>query len=123
MQTFPQINIKTTNFTATDEVRAILEKRLTSLEKFLPEEETDLSCDVELERETAHQTGRIYRAEFNLRIGGKLLRAEATEERMEDAIDQAKGDLKRELRRFSDKRQSLMRRGAQRVKDMMRFGR
>jgi ribosome-associated translation inhibitor RaiA len=77
---------------------------------------------VELELVTRHhQSGRIYRAELNLKVGGVLFRAEATEERMEDAIERAKEDLKRELRRANNKRQSLMRRGARRVKEWFRF--
>ena len=120
---FPNIQTKATSLTLTDALVDLLEKRLQTLGKLLPEDETSISCDVELEKITDHhQTGKIYRAEINLRIGGKLYRAESTEERIEDAIDRAKNDLKTELRRSKDKRQSLMRRGGQKLKDLIRFG-
>jgi len=122
MNTFPSINTKTSNFGQTPEIEEVLLKRLKTLEKFLPDGETKLLCDVELEKLTDQQSGRIFRAEINLQVGGTLLRAEATEERMEDAIDRAKNELKSELVRTSGKRQSLFRRGAKRIKDMMRFG-
>ncbi len=122
MQTFPHINVKTTNFEQTTEIAEVLEKRLKTLEKFLPDWETRLLCDVELEKMTDQQTGRIFRAEINLQVAGTLFRAEATEERMEDAIDRAKNELKSELVRTAGKRQSLFRRGAQKIKNMMRFG-
>lgn len=122
MRTFPEIKIKTTNIDSTEELFDTLRKRLHTLEKFLPHEETHLVCEVELERTSGQQTGKIYRAEVNLTVGGDLLRAEAVRESMEDAIDRMRDGLKRELRRRGGKRESLFRRGAQRVKEMVRFG-
>ncbi len=122
MNTFPYINIKTTNFEQTAATEELLEKRLATLEKFLPEGETMLVCDVELEKQTGQQSGRIFRAEINLQVGGTLLRATATEEKMEDAIEQAKNEMKTELIRTNGKRQSLFRRGAKKIKEMLRFG-
>lgn len=121
MNTFPNINIKTTHFTQSAAIEGVLEKRLKTLEKFLPDRETMLVCDVELERLAGQETGRIFRAEINLQVGGTLLRAEATAERMEDAIEEAKNELKTALVRTNGKRQSLFRRGAKRIKDMLRF--
>lgn len=123
MHTFPEIKVKATNFPHTPEIESVLQKRLATLEKFLPGDETALLCDAELEKLAEHQTGRVYRAEVNLQVGGELLRAEAVEERMEDAIDRVRDELKRELTKLSGKRQSVFRRGAARLKEMMRFGR
>jgi len=52
----------------------------------------------------------------------KLFRAEAIEEQIEQAIDSARDELKTELQHTHGKRQSLVRRGGQMLKDMMRFG-
>ena len=122
MNIFPSFNIKATNFEHMAVIEELLGKRLKTLEKFLPDGETMLVCEVELEKQTGQQTGRIFRAEINLQVGGTLLRATATAERMEDAIEQVKNELKSELVRTSGKRLSLMRRGAKRIKDMLRFG-
>lgn len=121
MNTFPHINIKTTHFEQTAVIEDVLEKRLATLEKFLPEGETMVVCDVELEKLTGQQSGRIFRAEINLQVGGAHFRAEATEGRMEDAIEEAKNELKSELVRQNGRRQSLFRRGAKRIKEMLRF--
>jgi len=121
MNTFPSVNIKVTNFEQTSVIEELLGKRLKTLEKFLPDGETMLICEVELEKQTGQQTGRIFRAEINLQVGGTLLRSTATAERMEDAIEQAKNELKSELVRTSGQRLSLVRRGAKRIKDMLRF--
>jgi ribosome-associated translation inhibitor RaiA len=76
-----------------------------------------------LQKVTEQQSGRIYRAEINLLVGGRLFRAEATEEQMEHAIDVMRDEVKRELRKARDKQQSLMKRGGKLIKDMLRFGR
>ena len=122
MHTFPSVTIKTKNYTHNDAIEEVLAKRLKTLEKFLPDDETMLVCAVELEKMAGQQTGSIFRVEINLQVGGTLLRAEATREKMEDAIEQTKNELKTELVRTSGKRQSLLRRGAKRIKDMLRFG-
>ncbi len=122
MNTFPRITLKTTNFESTPHIERLLDKRLGTLGKFVPDYETARTCDVELERLTGQQTGKIFRAEVNLQVGGTLFRAEATAERMEDAIEQAKNELKSEIIRKTGKRKSLFKRGAQRIKEMMRFG-
>lgn len=122
MNIFPHINIKTTHFEQTAIIEEVLKKRLKTLEKFLPTGKTRLVCAVELEKLTGQETGRIFRAEINLQVAGALFRATATEERMEDAIERAKNELKSELIRTSGRRQSLFRRGTKRIKEMMRFG-
>ena len=106
----------------TDELSQLLDQKLAPIGKFLPEGETDLSCDVELEKVTEHQSGKIHRAEINLRVAGKLYRAEATEDQMELAIDIMRDEVKKELRRDTEKQHSLLKRGGQKVKEMLRFG-
>ena len=122
MNTFPHIQSKTSNFAQTTMIMDVLEKRLKTLEKFLPAGETRLACAVELEKLTDQQSGRIFRAEVNLHVGGTLFRAEATEMGMEDAIEKMKNELKTELVRTHGRDQSLFRRGAQKLKGMVRFG-
>lgn len=119
---FPTINTKATNIELTPELTELVDQKLTPLEKFLPDEESDMKCDVELEKGGEHQSGNIYRAEVNLYVSGTLYRAEATEDQIEKAIDRVRDDVKRELRRANAKRDSLIRRGGRKIKDMMRFG-
>jgi len=119
---FPHINVKTKNIALTPELSDLLEKRLGTLERFLPESDA-IVFEAELSKTTEHhQAGKIFRAELNLQLGGQLLRAEATEETIENAIDRAKNELKRELQKLTGKNESLFRRGARRAKDLFRFG-
>lgn len=123
MSTFPPINIKVTNIEISPGLSALVDQKLQPLEKLLPEGETDVKCEVELEKLAAQQTGRIYRAEVNLFVAGTMHRAEALEEQIEKAIDEVRSELKRELEKARKKRQSLMKRGGQAIKNMLRFGR
>ena len=122
MNMFPPSTVKTTNFARTAALLDLLEKRLGTLAKFLPDGETLLKCDAELEKMTGQQSGRIFRAEFNVQVGGELFRAEATGEKMEDAIERAKNELKKELQRRRGKRRGVFLRGAGRLKGMLRWG-
>jgi ribosome-associated translation inhibitor RaiA len=82
----------------------------------------DETCAVELERTAEHHSGKIFRCEVNLYTGGRLFRAEATLEQIEQAIDAVRDDLRHELQKQSGKRQSLLQRGRRAIKDMLRFG-
>ncbi len=116
------INFKITNTEISDQLKDIAENKLTTLEKFVGE--APAVCDLEFEKITNHhQSGSIYRAEVNLEINGKLYRAEATADSFEKAIDEVRSDLQNELHSKQGKRETLVMRGARRVKEMMRFGR
>lgn len=119
---FPHINTKAKHIELTPQLENYLEKRLATLERHLRKSDA-VTCDVELEKTTEHhQAGEIYRAEMNLLLGGQLLRAEATAETIEAAIDEAKDELKRELTKLTEKTDSMFRRGARKAKDFFRFG-
>ncbi len=119
---FPRISIKATNITLTPNLESLLEQKFEPLGKLL-NDKGDTRCEIELEKVADHQSGKIYRAEVNLFNGGKMYRTEATEEQIEQAIDTARNELKHELQHAYGRRRSLLRRGGQMIKDMMRFGR
>ncbi len=119
---FPQITVKATNLQLSPGLSALIDQKLTPLGKHIPEGATDAYCRVEVEKLTEHQTGKINRVEINLFAYGRTYRAEATEEQIEKAIDQARDELKRELEHVEGKRHSLVRRGARALKNLLRFG-
>ena len=76
---------------------------------------------VELSKTTTGQNkGDVYRAEVQLRIPGSSIRVEATESDMHLAIDRAKDDLQRQLRRYKEKRSAKFLKGARRIKRIFR---
>lgn len=120
--TFPTVNFKSTNVDIEDKLTDLLEDKLQSLNKYLGAE-TDVVCEAEFEKITASGKGRIYRVEVNLQVAGTVFRAEATEENFEKAIDEVRDELDKELRRANRKRDTMLKKGGRRIKEMMRFGR
>ncbi len=118
---FPSITYKSTNIAPNEKLQALVEQKFSSLEKYLGNE-TDVSCAVEFEKVAPRKSGEVHRVEANLRCHGRLYRAEATELSFEEAIDEVRDELDKELRRANDKRDSLMKRGGRKIKDMLRFG-
>ena len=118
---FPTIQFKATNTELNDTLTTLVEQKFETLDKYIGDE-TDVRCEVEFEKETAHQSGNFFRVEANLTIHGKLYRSSASEESFEKAIDTVRNELDKEVRRASSKRETLIKKGGRMFKDMMRFG-
>ena len=117
-----RINIKTTNFSLTPAIQIYLKDKLDSLDRFLPNDES-VFADAELAKTTKHhQKGDIFKAEVNLTISGKLIRAVAEEWDLRVAIDAVKNELQREIKSNKEKSQSLYKRGARLFKKLLRGG-
>lgn len=118
---FPTITFK---HTRTDEARHledVVVHKFATFEKYVGNE-TAARCEVEFQKEAPQQSGLVYRVEANVSIGGKFYRAEATDETFEKAIDAVRNELDGELRKAHDKRESLVRRGGRKMKEMLRWG-
>ena len=115
------IDTKSTNITITPKLLTLLDQKFLPLGKYL-EERGNTLCEIEIEKVAPHQSGKIYRVEVNLSNGGKLYRVDAVEEQIEQAIDTARNELKHELQHVHGKRVSLVKRGSQMIKAMLRRG-
>ncbi len=115
-----EIKIKTTNFSLTPPIRSYLQEKLNALDKFLPNDES-IFADVELAKTTKHhQKGDIFKAEVNLKMPGRLMRAVAEEWDINAAIDAVKDEIQREITTNKEKNISLYRRGARLFKKLLR---
>lgn len=97
------VEITGTHMDLTQAIKDHVEKRLSSMVKIAEGLEP---CDVAVDvgKTTAGQNkGKIFRAEFNMTIPGKLLRAESTQEDLYAAIDVAAKELKRQLVEYKKK--------------------
>ncbi|MBT3283076.1 ribosome-associated translation inhibitor RaiA [bacterium] len=112
-------NVKATNIELTQEISNYLDKRLESIEKLIDPNDESAIFDIEVEKLTGQQSGEVLRAEINLKIAGKHLRAEATEETLFNAIDKARNDMLTELRRAKSKKRRMFRRGGTAIKGFM----
>ena len=77
--------------------------------------------DVEVGRTTQHhKSGDIFRAEINLKLKGDSLRAVREAEDLYAAIDQVKDEIVDLLTTHADKRRTLLRRGAAKIKNILK---
>ncbi|MCI5108316.1 MAG: ribosome-associated translation inhibitor RaiA [Candidatus Pacebacteria bacterium] len=116
------INIKATNIDLAPTLKEYVEKKLSHIEdKLIDNNQGGVSCDVEVGKTTRHHKhGDIYRAEFNLHIAGKFYRTEEEESNLYAAIDKAKDELFRTVKRDKKKTIKRNRRGMLKIKNILR---
>ncbi|MBY0310115.1 HPF/RaiA family ribosome-associated protein [Patescibacteria group bacterium] len=118
---FPSITFKHTRTDEAKHLEELVTHKFATLAKYIGNEPS-ARCEVEFQKEAPHQSGLVYRVEVNVSVKGKFFRAEATDETFEKAIDVVRSELDTELRKAHSKRESLVRRGGRKMKDMLRWG-
>ena len=95
-----KITIKATNAKLTPEAHEIINKKIAGLMKYYNQ---IMEADVEVGITSRHhQKGNIYRAEVNLQVPKKILRAEAETENVTKSINKVIDILKEELVRYKE---------------------
>lgn len=109
-----KIIIKTTQIDLSSSIRQYVEEKIGGLEKFLKNFDPELvEARVEIGKTTRGQRqGEIFRAEVNLSLNGKLLRASQVEESLYAAIDSVKDELAAEIKHYKEKEATKFVRGA-----------
>ena len=101
-----KIDIKGTNLDLTEAIKEYIEMRICILSKFLEKMDLEgvVKARVEIARTTTHHKhGDVFRAECNLKIPGKLLRAEYEGEDIRLCIDKIKDELQLEIKKHKEK--------------------
>lgn len=105
----------------TPDIEEYLTSRVTSVEKFLQIRSDEIAlAECEIDRSTHHKKGEVFRVEMNLSIKGKLYRSEETNIDVRAAIDIAKDQLEKQIRRSKTKRFELFEKGARAIKNILR---
>ena len=116
------IDFKAPTLELTDDVRTYAEEKVAALEKLLQHvDEESKRVEIELAKTVQQQSGDIFRADFTIHAGGERTHAVGHGETILAAIDEAKDELARRLRRSQTKRLDLVRRGGAKIKKMLRF--
>ncbi len=113
-----KINILYKNITPDEPLKIFINDRIGGLEKFLGVgpgrlrqsfgEPMEARVEIGLPSKH-HRSGRIYYAEVNLKVGGKLLRATCQHEDLRNAIVDVKNELQKQIKKFKDKKRDLSR--------------
>lgn len=113
--------IKGTNIELTPPISDYATKKVTQLEKFVANGDTSASVDIEVGKTTAHhQAGDVFRAEFNLFVGGRQYNSVSEKEDLYAALDDVRDEVARELSKEKTRSRDLARRGAASIRDMVR---
>jgi ribosomal subunit interface protein len=116
-----KINIKTTNIDLTDTLSDYVDEKMDQVEKFLEPNDGSVLCEVEIGMTTKHhQSGKIFRAEINLRASGNNFRAVSEKEDLYIAINDAKEDVIESLKSHKNKQRARFRRGAEKIKNILK---
>ncbi len=112
---------KSTNFEMTPSISEYVEKKLESLNKFIDPNDESVIVRVELGKSSNHhRSGDIFRVEINVSGAHKDARAVAEREDLYSAIDEVKDSILAELRSKKEKQQHFIRRGSQKLKNLMK---
>lgn len=105
----------------TEAIRNYALEKMRMLEKYIPSDDTSAKLTVEFSRTTHHHThGDVFQAEGILHIRGKETALRTTQDDLYKSIDVLKDMLVRELAQHKDKERSVVRRGAHKVKQLLK---
>lgn len=101
-----------------DSIKGYLDKKIIAVaERFFKAEEP-VNLDIEVGKATKHHNkGKVFRAEVNLLVGKKMLRAESYGEDLYEAIDLLEAELENEIKKFKARIKTLIIKGARSVKE------
>lgn len=128
-----KIVIKATNLKLTPKLRNFIQEKIGSLEKFAKVFQKEkyynsffgkgkprVEVWVEVGRTTRHhQKGDIFRAEAQMHLPGKSLRAESEREDLKLAITEIKDELQRELKKYKRKTEAITKRRSRIFKKLL----
>lgn len=117
------MNIKITSkdFEVTPAIEEYINKKISSLEKFLGSDSSIL-CEVEVGKTTGHQkSGDIFRTEINIvEPGNQQVFVVANEADIYTSIDVVRGEAERVIVSKKSKRDTLVRRSGSKIKDLIK---
>lgn len=99
-----KINTHGTGIELTEAIRGYAEEKIESLTKFF---DNIQSADIDVGMDSHHHLkGKVYYAEVNLSVPGKVIRVVKQSEDLYKAIDKVKDHLKVELEKMKEKKRS-----------------
>src|SRR3989344_5333901 len=97
-------SIKSTNIGLTEAIKNYCLKRLGELDRLLSNFGQPQDARVEIGKITNHhKKGNIFRFEINLKVPGRLLRAEYESDDLYKSIDSGKDEMERQIRELKEK--------------------
>lgn len=103
-----KIDILYKNITSDEPLEIFIKDKVGGLEKFTGKGPVEARVEIGLPSKH-HHSGKIFYAEINLKMGGKLLRATCQHEDLRNAIVDAKNELQVQIKKFKNKKKDTSR--------------
>ncbi|OGN30620.1 MAG: ribosomal subunit interface protein [Candidatus Yanofskybacteria bacterium RIFCSPLOWO2_02_FULL_43_10b] len=97
--------LQSVNISISPSIQALVEAKINSLERFVSRFSPEaVEARIEVGKPSRHHhTGPVFYAEINLKVPGKLLRAEATHLDLNSAINEAFKEMGRQIKDYKEK--------------------
>lgn len=97
--------MQATNTTISDGMQTLVANKIKTLERFVSRfDPKTVEARIEIGKPSRHHhAGPVFYAEINLRIPGKLLRAEASQLDLVSAVSEAFKEIERQIKDYKDK--------------------
>ncbi len=129
-----RIKINSKNIELNEALKEFIHDRLGQVKRFINIKDESTEEDqkgkptatmfVEIEKTTKHhQKGKVFRAEAQMRLPGKSIRAESTKEDLRTAIVEVKDELQKILKKYKGKRTTLKEKGMRKLKQLYNLAR
>lgn len=116
-----KINITAVRMDLTPSISEYVDKKILSLDKMVPPEDTSALVHVEVGRETKHhQQGEIFFAKAQMHVAGADIMGEERAETLYAAIDMLRDELVTQLTGYKDRQITMRREGGRTIKNMLR---
>ena len=102
------ITISTKNISLDEPLENFVREKIGGLDKLIGNDKSEARVEIGKPSQH-HKSGRVFRAEVNIRMGGVLLRASCEHEDLRNAIVDVKDELQEQIRKFKEKRTDLAR--------------
>jgi len=117
-----KIQVKAANISLTPAISDYVEKKISTLSKFIDPSDSSPMADIILKKTTHHHRDgeELFCAEGNLHVGSMHFHAESSNKDLYAAIDDVKDELHRELTSKKQRSTTLMRRGGAIIKNILK---
>ena len=103
-----QIDIYTKNISLDEALENFVREKIGGPDKLIGNDKSEARVEIG-KPSRHHRSGRVFRAEANISMGGVLLRASCEHEDLRNAIVDIKDELQEQIRKFKEKRTDLSR--------------
>ena len=118
---YMDIEIYTKNIDLSRKEVRYIEKKINSLSKYLRGCEGQKKIELRVGKDTRHhKKGKIFFAEGRITTAKKNFGARAEGETFMEAMDQLKDEISKKIRRYTDKKQNLIKKSGKILKKLLR---